>query len=103
MRPLLVVADEAVSALDVSVQAQVLNLLQVLQEEFGLTDLFVAHNLGVVRQVCDRVAVMHAGRIVELAETGDLFAKPQHPYTRMLLASEPQLDPDLRMSSEIWG
>lgn len=94
MQPSFVVADEPVSTLDVSVQAQVLNLLKDLQAEFRLTYLFVAHNLDVVRHFCDRVAVMYAGRIVELAETRELFANPQHPYTRALLAAAPVPDPD---------
>lgn len=103
MRPSLVVADEAVSALDVSVQAQVLNLLKDLQEEFRLTCIFVAHNLDVVRQVCDRVAVMYAGRIVELGETAALFGDPRHPYTRALHSAVPRPDPDQRMDFVLAG
>lgn len=103
MRPSLVVADEAVSALDVSVQAQVLNLLKDLQEEFKLTCIFVAHNLDVIRHVCDRVAVMYAGRIVESGATAELFKDPRHPYTRALHSAVPRPDPDQHMNFEIIG
>lgn len=96
MQPSLVVADEAVSALDVSVQAQVINLLADLQQEFGLTYLFVAHDLSVVRHFCDQVAVMSQGELVEFSETEALFKDPQHPYTRKLLKAVPSIDPDHR-------
>jgi len=93
LRPELIIADEPVSALDVSVQAQVINLLSDLKEKMGLTVLFVAHDLAVVKYFCDRVAVMYAGQIVEIASSKRLFEQPKHPYTRSLLSAIPKPDP----------
>ncbi len=93
VEPEFIICDEAVSALDVSIQAQVINLLEDLREEFGLTYLFISHDLSVVRHLCNRVAVMYLGHMVELADTDELFENPQHPYTQALLEAVPIPDP----------
>ncbi len=99
--PSLVVADEPVSALDVSIRAQVLNLLNDLQQEFGLTYLFISHDLSVIQHIADRVIVMYLGKVVEEATTDDLFAQPMHPYTEALLLSIPKPDPRQRTDEVI--
>jgi len=106
LRPKLLVCDEPVSALDVSIQAQIVNLLQDLKREFGMSILFVSHNLAVVRRLCDRVIVLYLGKPVEVAAAESLFRSPAHPYTRGLLAAVPIPDPDLqpaRLGSSLGG
>jgi oligopeptide transport system ATP-binding protein len=98
LNPKFIVADEPISALDVSIQAQVLNLLKDLQSEFGLTYLFIAHNLAAIRHVSDRVAVMYLGHIAELGSADDIYGNPQHPYTIALLSASPEPNPELERS-----
>lgn len=96
LRPSLVVCDEPVSALDVSIQAQILNLMKELQRKYNLTYIFISHNLSVVKHVCDRIAVMYLGNMMEIADKKALFDKPLHPYTRALLDAIPVPDPDIK-------
>ncbi|MBJ6360148.1 ABC transporter ATP-binding protein [Paenibacillus sp. GCM10012307] len=98
MHPRLIVCDEAVSALDVSIQAQIINLLKDLQEQLQITYIFISHDLSIVQNISDRVAVMHLGKIVELAATESLFGSPKHPYTEALMSAVPQPDPELNKS-----
>jgi peptide/nickel transport system ATP-binding protein len=99
LRPTLLICDEPVSSLDVSIQAQIINLLEEMKRRYGLTVLFISHDLAVIKNICDRVAVMYLGKIVEVAPADDIYNKPMHPYTIGLLASIPDPDPDHKQAS----
>jgi len=101
LNPKLIICDEPVSALDVSIQAQILNMMDELQGKFELTYLFISHDLAVVKHICDRIAVMYLGRIVELTDTKRLFENPLHPYTEALLKSIPVADPEKRQEQGV--
>jgi oligopeptide transport system ATP-binding protein len=100
LSPSFIVADEPISALDVSIQAQVVNLMQDLQDELGLTYLFIAHDLSMIRYICNRVAVMYLGKIVEMAPTDELYDNPLHPYTKILLSAVPIPDPEIEKTRQ---
>src|SRR5437773_5867604 len=101
VEPQFIVADEPVSALDVSIQAQVINLLSDLREKFGLTMLFISHDLDVVEYLCDRIVVLYLGKVMEVAPAKELYCSPQHPYTEALLEASPQADPDMRRTRRL--